>query len=1818
VGIKRNTQSPWSNLTANNIIAPERKPMGLSGPSRFVQKNHSDLRRDPRYQAEAEKFLSYLSEQEGIAEKLTGGLVSSDIFETLRDEEGRLLTVTDRARVLRDAPEDIKQSYRYLRDNFEESKAGSFGEMLKATFDRGVDMVADPINLAFLLVAPGVGSVATRASTGAATKVLTSQAGKQSVKKTLNNVAASNTDGISARAAGVAGAFEGGVWTGVENANRQDINITTGLQDAFSDGDFALSVGFGTVFGGGLGYGLTKMLSRGSTNVAETGNPTTPTRPPPNSSASASASSAAEQEAEATLSGLFNKVELKTDSRGRKYYDRQGNPEVNLDLLKRLKKELGNEYDDIRVANIILGIKDTIFQRLTPEEIKKGLNVAIRRRTLQINDIDPRVLSLFEQYGLKHSEIDKAIRFVKDTYMKDAKVSTPGVLGGQQVKKTIITDLDDDAIFDIAEDLAAKTGGGQRTSEVLTDAINEANATRGITNTARESSILRRTLHLASSLNARYLTGKITGIFNKYEDFGPNVVKAFKESITSGSALSWRRGSQIRRDTDDFSTVFNEEFGKLTHAWGAIYSPIQTKALGKFKEELDTLLSNAIRTNDMKALSGATRHLSKDARRHLFNIVKFSRNQLKEIGDEVQGKGLVNNLIDNYLPRLWKRSEIENNRERFIDLLENNVNWKQHIDLEDGARLSDREKAEKVLKEMLDIKHQLGNDSGTGMNSFFARRQLELKDEAAFADFLDNDLNNIMVSYHRSVAKSLAKDTVWGVRSVEDFDTTWFPALEKEMQANGATQDMIADAKKDMIAVYQNVTGEGIDRFTPRKQFLADAYMLANRMALLPLSTLSSLSEIFINVSKAGVGTAFRGYRDAIFNGSKKMFDDSLNGLQKSFNMTRKEAMSELNQMGIALDQAFADYADRLGGDALASPKMREISNKFFRFTLLDQWTKGVQTASYITGKRLIAENLESIAAHMPLIQAGKTSRRVQRQIDELFDLDIDYKEGVEWLNKGASLTDDFYRKLKKGAGTYTNEVILNPSAASGIKPMYMSNPKTAILGQLLGYPAAFTNTVMKNMVRQIARNPETALTQHIPAVAMMAGVATFTNGVRTQGESFNGEPHEVIGAALTRAGFNGLPADMYMRGRTAAEIYQSPTAYMTGLGPFWGDAYKIGVSADIFSVIGQKVPGYGAFNAVFGAAEATEDWPGQYRDMLRHMDRGFAEQTTPEGEVISRKTWEKGGEVRNVPQVNPEPDQRIDKMTGLPYDIQAGGAFVDEEDRQGFGLGSIAKTLSTPAKKAFSSITKPNRLPETPTPPSSAADDIIKIDTPQYPDESVAELDLDNPYLLTKKEGKELKESLPKGFPRKEVDELQQSIIDLRDEKISPEEHDMNVHRLMPIEPIKGVPALDTFKTIAAALNRSLVQKGLIGLNKLIRQGKRVGARLDISAYENNNVWVVALHEPGRAGKAIGYGKTSVLDDVEFTSDPEFFAKVGVGTKTPSGKRTAKGPLARIEGNWNDISPEDARGLALEADASDEWIEVGFNPDRHTFFYDKANGKPLGSAERVIQIGAKVLARKPVYRELRHPAHQIKTTKGGVTHLSTGGKVLGSLGRTRKYEGGDTWMKKGAAKLGFDDDRQVQITADAVDLTNQIVPSSQRIGVKRLVPEDVPAQGPPEEDVLPTKRVVKEYKMTTDELRNSGSNRDQFKIDGDEEVFDAVNHALFGYESAERPVTAFAGQAKEVYQGAKQALKGKEWRTELKDMWNNSWGINQREQGLSRPEFDMALAQAIMNTNNKLKRGEPLRMGEDIVLNELDLAQRDQRNTGGKLLGSLHRSNCK
>jgi len=161
------------------------------------------------------------------------------------------------------------------------------------------------------------------------------------------------------------------------------------------------------------------------------------------------------------------------------------------------------------------------------------------------------------------------------------------------------------------------------------------------------------------------------------------------------------------------------------------------------------------------------------------------------------------------------------------------------------------------------------------------------------------------------------------------------------------------------------------------------------------------------------------------------------------------------------------------------------------------------------------------------------------------------------------------------------------------------------------------------------------------------------------------------------------------------------------------------------------------------------------------------------------------------------------------------------------------------------------------------------------------------------------------------------------------------------------------TFKDTVGALGKSKASKGIVGLNKKIKKGTIVDSRLDIPAYNDYNTWVASMTLPNKGGNV--YGRTAVLKNVDFSTSMsgEKILKIAKDEKT-------KTPMATMKGEWQDLSDEEAFDLAQKylADPKSGYVQVGFNPERHSFFYDKDTMMPIFEAEEVIQIGALVLAK--------------------------------------------------------------------------------------------------------------------------------------------------------------------------------------------------------------------------------------------------------------------
>ena len=226
-------------------------------------------------------------------------------------------------------------------------------------------------------------------------------------------------------------------------------------------------------------------------------------------------------------------------------------------------------------------------------------------------------------------------------------------------------------------------------------------------------------------------------------------------------------------------------------------------------------------------------------------------------------------------------------------------------------------------------------------------------------------------------------------------------------------------------------------------------------------------------------------------------------------------------------------------------------------------------------------------------------------------------------------------------------------------------------------------------------------------------------------------------------------------------------------------------------------------------------------------------------------------------------------------------------------------------------------------------------------------------------------------------VPQVQQAAQALREGQISAKEYRDIVQQYMPIKPFTSVPNMPTPQEMAMALHSNKLEKGLIESNLSLPKGTRVGSRLDIPAYEDYDKWVASIHEGSKSGgNALGYAQTAHLTGdkgpIQFMSSPKAGLNIAVGTNPKTGESVNKSTIARIHGDWEGTPSEDVYKRSQDLLGHPDWAQVGMNPFRHSYFYDKADMTPVVGAEEVLQVGPLVLAKKPKKADPDDPQFRI------------------------------------------------------------------------------------------------------------------------------------------------------------------------------------------------------------------------------------------------------
>ena len=209
-----------------------------------------------------------------------------------------------------------------------------------------------------------------------------------------------------------------------------------------------------------------------------------------------------------------------------------------------------------------------------------------------------------------------------------------------------------------------------------------------------------------------------------------------------------------------------------------------------------------------------------------------------------------------------------------------------------------------------------------------------------------------------------------------------------------------------------------------------------------------------------------------------------------------------------------------------------------------------------------------------------------------------------------------------------------------------------------------------------------------------------------------------------------------------------------------------------------------------------------------------------------------------------------------------------------------------------------------------------------------------------------------------------------------SKEEYAAAVDRLQPVRPYAEVPRPVTdVSQLREQVRKNWRQHEMPGVQQLAN-GQRVELRLDIPSYNQHNQWINTLHynertaSGGRGKATTSYASVSQATNVTFEQterEQQKAAAVAAGG--------SKQPFARIEGQWKAITPDEAYAklqaiINKTAPDADSWTQVGYDPTRHSYFYDRANHRmAVVSADEVLQIGPLVVAKNAVTKSFMSPS---------------------------------------------------------------------------------------------------------------------------------------------------------------------------------------------------------------------------------------------------------
>jgi hypothetical protein len=310
--------------------------------------------------------------------------------------------------------------------------------------------------------------------------------------------------------------------------------------------------------------------------------------------------------------------------------------------------------------------------------------------------------------------------------------------------------------------------------------------------------------------------------------------------------------------------------------------------------------------------------------------------------------------------------------------------------------------------------------------------------------------------------------------------------------------------------------------------------MVYQNVRLLPLAIFSSVVDpIGIMVRGGSVGDAFKAFKRGITEIPKGLKGDRTQDAD-----TELASLLGVIENATLMHSLGTSYTQGMVGDT-----GRKLNDMFFRFNLMSQFNTSMRVAATQAAISFIGKHGD-----------GTATQHSKRWMAELGLQPGDVRMGADGralVTEADGLTGEQAAAMRMAINRWVDGAVLRPDAAD--KPIWMSDPRWALVSHLKQFVFSFQETILKRVVHEFKAGNMTAayaLASYVPVMI----AADAAKGIITSGGE--GEPAwkrawgpaEYVGAGIERGGLLGsgqFVVDMLRdvhRGGTGVGALTGPT----------------------------------------------------------------------------------------------------------------------------------------------------------------------------------------------------------------------------------------------------------------------------------------------------------------------------------------------------------------------------------------------------------------------------------------------------------------------------------------------------------------------------------------------------------------------------------------------------------------------------------------------------------------------------------------------------